>query len=261
VRGRLAEGGVFCQWLPLHQLDLVTLRSIVQSFMQVYPGGMAMLASNSLETPVVGLVGRRGNGTFDLEAARRRLAHASWPHPLAAFGLEDELALFGAVVAGPQALTRFAATSRANTDDLPVVSYSAPRITYAPQSLPRDRLMALLSELSVAPAEVLGTSATPAWSLRLAHYWSARNHFIEAGRAVRPASDVQDMLAQVREPLMAVLRISPDFRPAYDPLVRMAGALGQSDPSAARALLSGLIQIQPDRPEALQLMGELAIAP
>ncbi len=32
VRSRLTAGGVFCQWLPLHQLDLGTLRSIVQSF-------------------------------------------------------------------------------------------------------------------------------------------------------------------------------------------------------------------------------------
>jgi spermidine synthase len=261
VRHRLAEGGVFCQWLPLHQLDLATLRSIVQSFMQVYPGGMAILASNSLETPVVGLIGRRDNGRFDLLAARHRLAHASWPLPLAAFGIEDELALFGAVVAGPQALTRFAAHAKANTDDLPVVSYSAPRITYAPKSLPRDRLMALLAEVSVAPSEVLGASPDPAWSRRLAHYWAARNLFIDAGRAVRPSSDVQDMLAQVREPLLAVLRLSPDFRPAYDPLVRMAGALGQSDPRSARALLSDLVLVQPDRPEALRLMQELALSP
>ena len=35
------------------------------------------------------------------------------------------------------------------------------------------------------------------------------------------------MLAQVREPLLSVLRISPDFRPAYDPLLSMAAALAR----------------------------------
>ena len=57
---------------------------------------------------------------------------------------------------------------------------------------------------------------------------------------MQPTSDVRRMLAQVREPLLAVLRISPDFRPAYDPLLRMAAALGRVDPAAARALLAEL---------------------
>jgi spermidine synthase len=54
----------------------------------------------------------------------------------------------------------------------------------------------------------------------------------------------------VREPLLSALSISPDFRPAYDPLLRMAVALSRSDPPAARELLSELIRIQPARPEA-----------
>ena len=53
------------------------------------------------------------------------------------------------------------------------------------------------------------------------------------------------MLAQVREPLLGVLRISPDFRPAYDPLLRMANALSESDPAAARALLAELSHVHP----------------
>jgi len=57
VHLRLDPGGVFCQWLPLHQLDLETLRSIVRSFVMVYPKSWAMLASSSLETPVLGSSG------------------------------------------------------------------------------------------------------------------------------------------------------------------------------------------------------------
>ena len=50
-----------------------------------------------------------------------------------------------------------------------------------------------------------------------------------------PRRGVQDMLAQVREPLLSVLRISPDFRPAYDPLLAMATALaGRMPPARAR---------------------------
>ena len=46
-------GGLFCQWLPLHQLDLETCAASCAAF-EVYPHGWAMLATNSLETPVIG---------------------------------------------------------------------------------------------------------------------------------------------------------------------------------------------------------------
>jgi spermidine synthase len=48
----------------------------------------------------------------------------------------------------------------------------------------------------------------------------------------------------VREPLLGVLRISPDFKPAYDPLLRMANALNERDPAAAHALLADLERVQ-----------------
>jgi spermidine synthase len=259
VRARLASGGVFCQWLPLHQLDLRTLRSIVQSFLAAYPDGRAMLATNSLDTPVIGLVGRADAGPFDVAQVRGRLAGLSMPRGPAAFGLSDELAVLGSFVAGPQALRRFAGIAPPNTDDHPVVAYRAPRITYVPDSLPRDRLIAFLMQMEVQPEDIVATRDA-AWAARLAAYGTARNRFIEAGRDVQPVADARRMLAQVREPLLAVLRASPDFQPAYDPLLRMAAALGQDDPDAARALLVELRKIQPARPEAGQLLRELAAA-
>ena len=64
-----------------------------------------MLASNSLETPVLGLVGarrrgplrRRGDRTIGWRARRCRAARRG-------LGLEDELAVLGSFVAGPEAL-------------------------------------------------------------------------------------------------------------------------------------------------------------
>jgi len=118
-------------------------------------------------------------------------------------------------------------------------------------------LIALFHELSIEPGELVLATADPASRDRLAAYWAARNRFIEAGRAVRPSSSVNDMLAQVKEPLLAVLRISPDFRPAYDPLLAMATALARSDVSGARALLAELQQLQPARAEASRLLAQL----
>ena len=256
VRERLTQQGVFCQWLPLHQLDLDTLRSIVRSFRAVYPEGWALLATNSLETPVVGLIARRDGARFAMSEVRERLARPTGPQPLADFGLADEYALLGSFIAGPQALARFAADAELNTDDRPVVAYRAPRITYAPDSWPRERLLALLRELRVEPAELIdaGSQAAP----RLSAYWRARQRYIEVGQGVRAAADPRQMLAQVRAPLLAVLRLSPDFRPAYDPLLRLAATLARSDPAAARALLDELVRLQPARPEAAAARAQLA---
>jgi spermidine synthase len=69
------------------------------------------------------------------------------------------------------------------------------------------------------------------------------------------------MLAQVRAPLLSVLRISPDFRPAYDPLLRMATHLAARDVDAARALLVQLAEIQPARVEAADALRALAPRP
>jgi spermidine synthase len=216
-----------------------------------------MLASNSLETPVVGLVGRADDGQFDAQALRKRMTNVVLPEMLGNAGIEDELALLGSFIAGPDSLRRFAGDAPANTDDLPVVAYHAPRITYAPDSLPRDRLLSLLRGLSIEPRELIAASPEEALPARLAAYWAARNRFIESGQSVRPSHDVEEMLAQVREPLLSVLRISPDFRPAYDPLVRMAMALSQSDAPRARALLMELTQAQPARPEAQRALREI----
>jgi len=260
VRRRLAAGGVFCQWLPLHQLDLTSLRAIARSFLEVFPDGLALLASNSLETPVVGLVGGAGELRFELGAVRERLSRHRLPPWWGALGLDDEVAVLGSFVAGPAALRRLAGDAVPNTDDRPVVAYSAPRATYAPEASPRERLFALLAAVSVAPSELLSPASDSREARRLGAYVAARNRFLAAGRNVHAAARVEDMLAQVREPLLSVLRTSPDFRPAYDPLLSMAAALARSNVSEARALLAELDRIQPARTEASQLLRSLDMA-
>ena len=254
IRDVLATDGLFCQWLPLHQLDLTTLRSIARSFVEVFPDGHALLASNSLGTPVIGLVGGHGRRRFDPASIRARLASAT-PRP-DAFGVEDEYALLGSFVAGPRALAAFADGAERNTDDQPVVAYQAPRITYAPDTMPHERLIALLREWSVEPGELLATSTPPEFTRRLAAYRAARVPYLLAGIRTRPSADVDAMLAQVREPLLAVLRISPDFRPAYDPLLRMGRAMEARDPVAARALSEALKQIRRARAASSGTPGE-----
>ncbi len=260
VRDRLAHGGVFCQWLPLHQLDLATLRSIVRTFLAVYPDGRALLATYSLDTPVLGLVNLGGSGLVDVDRMGQRLAAANGARRRtspSALGIGDDLALLGTFVGGPASLSRFAGNAPLNTDDRPLVAYLAPHSTYAPSSPPRDRLLALLDELSITPGELVELHDDATLDARLAAYWEARDRFIAAGRNVKISADVKEMLSQVREPLLDVLRISPDFQPAYDPLLQMAVALAAVDSANATSLLRELDAVQPARDDAARALLEV----
>ncbi|WP_431289241.1 fused MFS/spermidine synthase [Roseateles chitinivorans] len=263
VRERLAPQGLFCQWLPLHQLDLDSLRSVTRAFVSVYPDAIAVLAANSLETPVIGLVGRRDTETSTsstLASWHTRVERAPARRDgrsLADFGLDDEFALLGSVVAGPGSLAAFAGQVPMNTDDRPIVAYLAPRLVYAPTSTPKERLFEFLHRVSASPSDI-GVQS-PGDSRRLAAYWQARDRFLEAGRSARPVADPAVMLAQVGGPLLEAVRLSPDFRPAYDPLLQMAVALAPRDAATARRVLTALRDAQPARPEAaqaLQAMGQ-----
>lgn len=257
VRDRLAPGGLFCQWLPLHQLDLETLRSIVAAFVAVFPEGRALLATNSLETPVLGLVGMNGPLRVDSASVRQRLAAAARWAPLDALALDSETALLGSFVSGPAALARFAGGAPRNSDDHPIVAYTAPRLAHRLDSRPRDRLLALLDELDTDEGEPLLPGVDPGGSQRLAAYRKARRLFLAAGKDVAPTQDVRKILAQVRDPLLAVLAVSPEFRPAYDPLLAMATTLARSDPAGARALLEELQRLAPARAETVRALREL----
>lgn len=261
VHARLAGGGLFCQWLPLHQMDLDTLRLIVASFLQVFPGGSAVLASNSLETPVIGLVGRAKSeiARDSVSAAHVRVTGGRWAATLADIGIEDGYALLGSFVAGPAALARFTSGTALNTDDHPRVAWRAPRITYAPQGdRPRDRLIALLDAgWQMDPQMLFAPDEPPESTRRVTAYWRARDLFLRAGRDVQVSPDPGRMLAQVEAPLLEALRTSADFRPAYDPLLQLAVALVRHDPVGARDLLTQLAQLQPARREALVVLQDM----
>ena len=260
IRARLREDGLFCQWLPLFQLDLDTLRTIVRSFMEVYPEGEAYLAHFSLGQPLIALVGRAGEpasyrrGWIAERVRDRRLAE-----DLTRVRLTTDFALFGGLLGSGEALARFAGDGPLNTDDRPVVTFEAPKFVYAEQDAAWVRLLELVEALDADPAGILDTTDPQfaGFARRLEDYWRARNAYLRAGVDVRPVNDIGLMLEQIAEPLLAVVRLSNDFTPAYLPLLEMARELHASDPAAARQLLLALERAGPARPEAAWVKSEL----
>jgi spermidine synthase len=246
VRQQLAPGGLFCQWLAVHQMNLKTVRSITAAFLQVYPDGVAVLASNSLDTPVLGLLARPDQPLWDMETVRKRLLKAdpALHRPLIQARVVDEYAILGSILAGPSALKAFTGQVTANTDDRPIVVHEAPWETYAPTETPRTRLMALIHQLELNPEEVLHGVSDEVLR-RLQAYGSARARYIEFGLTVQPDPDPLNMLTRLREPLLDILQQSPDFLPAYDALFTLSRSLLRTEPGVAGDVLNALAAIRP----------------
>ena len=64
IRKRLNPDGIFCQWLPLFQLDIDTLKLIVRSFIQVFPHAEMHLAHFSIQQPILCLLGSKEKVTY-----------------------------------------------------------------------------------------------------------------------------------------------------------------------------------------------------
>lgn len=256
IRDRLAEGGIFCQWLPLHQLDIGTLRVIVRTFLDVFPETDAYLAQFSVETPLIALVGRQAPRTYPADWLERRVADTALRSRLAAVDLEDRMSLFGLYLAGGSELRAFAGPGRLNTDDRPFVAAEAPRAAYAMEEQPGERLLALLGALHPRPEEVLDGADGDA-GRRLAAYWQARDRYLEMGVRILAAGDRRDIIADVAPKLIELVQISPDFDSAYLPVLAMARQLAVRDPAAARALLERLDRANPSRSEARSLLSVL----
>jgi spermidine synthase len=75
---------------------------------------------------------------------------------------------------------------------------------------------------------------------RVEAYWAAREKYLAFGMAVRPDPDPRVMLDQLRRPLLDMVATSPDFRPASEPLLALAEAVGETDPELSAQVKSSL---------------------
>jgi Spermidine synthase len=264
IRDRLAPGGLFCQWLPLYQLDAPTLRTIIRTFLTVFPDATGYLAHYSLLTPMLCLVGSREPRHYPADWYETRVDDPRLAAALKRIDLDTDFALFGTFVGGPADLARFAGDGPINTDDRPVVTFAAPLAVYHGLAPPWGRLASLVHAMSPKPADVM-TDAAPGdaaadFDQRLAAYWQGRNAFLSAGTTVRPSADPRVMAQQISGPLLAIVRTSPDFESAYRPLLALARDLSRVDPAAAGRLLIDLDRANPRRDDARHLYAQLFAA-
>ena len=250
VRQRLAPEGIFCQWLPLYQMDLETLRVIVRTFLTVFPEARAYLLHFNVEMPVVGLVGSDGAIHYPSNWLEHRVTTYELTDALYKTGLPDDLSLFGTLLALPEQLNAFAEGRRINTDDRPVVTFVAPRFAYAekrPAYLALDELLELL-ELETDPR--VGDEA---FRRRLADYCAARNLYLRG--------EMQRVLgneAGAIDSYVASIQKCQQFRIGYTMAVAIAQKHARTkNYKLALEILLRVIDADPSRPEAFELRSQI----
>jgi len=125
---RLAPGGVACQWLPIYELSVDDLRTIVRTFTEVYPHAMLWLTHYDAE-----LVGSPGPLVVDEARLAARMADRRVSEDLRGVdmgGVRDFLSWF---VMGTEGLRAFAGDAVVNTDDNLRLEFSAPRSQGVPE--------------------------------------------------------------------------------------------------------------------------------
>ncbi len=241
----LTEDGLFCQWLPLYQMDLATVDLIANTFRSVFSNAELWLLRFNVDTPAIGLVGWRSRPFFSANLVEQKTAESTKLHEhLRKVALGDTLRLFGCRLG---ALGTRHGTSL-NTDQNPIVLFKAPFITFQSQDNPAARLMTLIERFG-------GSGEVPVdsdFSKRLLKYDRARDVYLR-GLVDESKGDLNSATNLYIESA----GLSPDFTSGYAQALGIATTLVTRDPEAARAILRRLIEAQPERPVARQLLEKL----
>jgi spermidine synthase len=256
IRGRLHPDGLFCQWLPLYQLDEEMLRVITRTFLDVFPEAQAWLLQFNVDTPVLGLIGGMKPRPYDPKWIERRIATPALDAELKKLALADSVRFFGCFLADAERLRAFVGSATQNTDDLPRVTFAAPHFVYRKDATSYGRLLTLLEFFGRdQPPDLNVTESVESRAFlgRLAQYWRARNVYLQG-----LVADARSNRGKAIDDFVESAKLSEDFTPGYAQCLTIASLRAKSDPDAAAALLRRLIEAQPDRSIAREMLRRLS---
>jgi spermidine synthase len=219
AKSRLAPGGLLCQWAHTYDISEADLRSIVATFLSVFPNGTMWVIG---EADVL-LIGSTGPLTDRMEGIQ-----AAWQRPgvaedLASVGARSPVAVLSSFVAEGAALQAWTADAPIQTDNLARLEFSGPRSVFGNARSDNARLLQALAASTARPAAVAAAlgEASPA-------QWREVADMLRKADAFTPAVDLY----------ARVLQQAPRDRAALEGLVRASVPIGRT--AFARDLLRQL---------------------
>jgi spermidine synthase len=125
---RLSPGGLYCQWLPIHQLSITELQIVVATFLAVFPDAELWYGMTGKDLPVIGCMARRdGPLRVEFDYLLRYFDDPAKKAALCEIDLCDPMSFLSNYIASGAALKNFCAGAIYNTDDKPVIEFLNPR--------------------------------------------------------------------------------------------------------------------------------------
>ena len=162
ARARLAPGGVLCQWAHTYDISTDDLKSIVATFLSVFPNGTLWLVGDA-DVLLVGSTEPLDARIAGIPAAMQRPGVAA---DLATVGVKNPFAVTSIFIAQGDALKSWASTTLLQTDDRTALEFSGPRSIFGAA---RDDNATSLRDLAAsspkppAVAEALQNATTEEW--------------------------------------------------------------------------------------------------
>jgi spermidine synthase len=123
ARSRLSEGGFLSQWLPAYQVSENSVRSLIRSFVDVFPASV-MLHGGGKELILMGVNG--DSIVLELGKAWRRIvSNPRLARDLHGIGVGSPVDLVGVFAGGALALQSATRSVRPVTDDRPIIEYDS----------------------------------------------------------------------------------------------------------------------------------------
>ncbi len=122
ARAHLSREGIMCQWIHLYQISVDDVRVFLHTYMEVFPNVLVWV-----DEPDMLVLGSARPIRLAPELLARRLALPEIQAELAPSGLGHLEELLPLLTADTAMAERFSAGAPVNTDDRPILEFSAPR--------------------------------------------------------------------------------------------------------------------------------------
>jgi spermidine synthase len=252
IRACLAPGGLFCQWLPLHQLDEMGFRDVGATFLEVFPEASLWLLRFNVDVPVVGLVGGLEPWRVRPDELARRMGTGALATALKPVVLGDPIRLLGCRVADSESLRRMMVGGQVATDDLPRVLYGAGASVYQRGTAPLERLMRVLVAAEPGFEGCVAEGSDPAWLERLESFRLARDRHLHG-----LGEELSGRMRSALEDYVASSGLSAEYTAGYAQAVLVAAAYAKEDPELARSVLKRLVEARPEQGLAREMLSRL----
>jgi spermidine synthase len=192
ARSRLSPEGSFCQWIHSYNMSTDDLRTVIGTFRTAFPHAMLW----TLNENDFLLLGSPGPLNFDESVLRRNFERVA--ADLREVQVQDVYSIASMLMLREEDMDRFAAGSRLNTDDLPILEYRAPRFIHSNTAVQNFSVLSALSHVDQ-------------------HRASSENHRHKAEMYV-----AAEAFREAREEFQRALRANPLDSAAWKGLVETA---------------------------------------